>query len=331
MHPNLLKLAECRNAREAIQAGLIHCGFEFEYHGFREVLPETPEETRPELPRYKQILRAMNHLIVNGGTIEPETITYQGRTFDTPLSYVNAVLLEQPSLRYEDARQSNQGFDAVRNSTLFPKLNGLAMELGTDGSVRGGEIRTLGACTPRQFMAAARELFASNHVWEVDEGCSFHIHLSVPEVKHSFGYQTQYRLLEGLALNASSVPKRVISRWKNQGTYNYYRVHLSREKYSFVHFHDQGTWEFRCWGNISSYRDALRCLLLSIEALIHATYCRVNKVPNMAFRTTEVPVWVADYAGEGYDDSGEGNDQLCELWSALVGIGGPVDMHQGVI
>lgn len=334
MHPNLKRLAECRNAREAIQAGLIQCGFEFEYHSFEETTSQPAPEDRPELPKYKQILRAMNHLYTNGGSVEPDRIVLAGRSFSSVASYLETILSEVPTLRYADPRSSgsNDSQERVRASSLNNLLEPLKMESGSDGSVRGGEIRTRGALTPKEFMAAAKTLFLPNYRWEVDEGCSFHIHLSVPGVKHQFGYQTQYRLLEGVALNSHRVPKPVVRRWRHSGAYNYYRVHLSREKYSFVHFHDQGTWEFRCWGNISTYREALQCLLLSIEALIHATYCRLHQVPNIPMRRVNVPDWVADYAGEGGEDGGgDGSDQLCEMWAALVGDGGPENPMRGVV
>lgn len=334
MHINLRKLAECRNAREAIEAGLIHCGFEFEFHNFKELAEVTEvAPARPLLPQYKQELRAMDYFFTHGGVIGIDTVTFNGNDYSSPEEVFAAILIAHPELRHAEQRTSEpdgEGFSAVKRSSLYPILSSHKMELGSDNSVRGGEIRTLGPLTPQAFLKAAKVLFEAKNKWTVDEGCSFHIHLSVPDVKHGYGTQTQYRLMEGIALSAGRVPKGVLSRWKSERNYTYYKVQLSREKYSFVHQHEEcNTWEFRCWGNVKTYKEAIQCLILSIEAMIHASYARLHKLPAVQFRPMDVPEWVRNYAQEG--DGSDDGDDLAYLWSALVGETEPVMEHKGVV
>lgn len=149
------------------------------------------------------------------------------------------------------------------------------VEVGTDSSVRGGEIRTLGALTPTEFMAAASALF-KNHEFEIDTGCSFHIHLSVPGIKHSYGANLQAEMQAYILAHQERLPERVRERLASDAI-RFCKFQLNTDKFSAVHGHPQRTWEFRLFGNIDSAYDAWRCLLLAIDALRHAyqVRCRI--------------------------------------------------------
>lgn len=144
-----------------------------------------------------------------------------------------------------------------------------SIEVGRDGSVNGYEFRTLGGLTFNQFMSAADAVFDMSH--EIDDKCSFHIHLSIPGVTHKYGADIQRAMVEYIALNVGRLPKTVQNRLNTASNNQYINGLVGREaKYCFVRFHPQGTWEFRCIGNVHNAEDAKICLDICIEALAHA-------------------------------------------------------------
>jgi hypothetical protein len=143
------------------------------------------------------------------------------------------------------------------------------VKLGTDQSVDGGEIRTIGGIRPMAFIRAATDLLDHND-FEVDTGCSFHIHLSVPGVKHFYGKDMQANMIAYLLDHKDRLPESMLDRLKSHKLDHFAALQLSTEKFSAVHMHPQGTWEFRLFGNINKACDARRCLLLAIEALRYA-------------------------------------------------------------
>jgi hypothetical protein len=143
------------------------------------------------------------------------------------------------------------------------------MEVGSDSSVDGFEFRTRGGLSYADFRTALVGTMAHDHT--VDEGCSFHIHLSLPGVKHKYGAKMQAAMVEYIAERILDLPEGVQNRLSGTGTNNFIKgLFESREKYSFVNYHRQGTWEFRCFGNVNSTRDGMVCLDIAIEALAHA-------------------------------------------------------------
>lgn len=151
-----------------------------------------------------------------------------------------------------------------KTNDVRPRLN-----VGTDNSVDGVEIRTIDGLSYRQFYAAAKAAFSLDH--DIDTACSFHIHLSIPNVKHSFGDRFQLALVEYLIENVERLPANVQKRFRNAPGNEYINGLLSsKKKYSFVHAHDQGTWEFRCFGNVQNTSEAMTCLNIAIEAMNYA-------------------------------------------------------------
>lgn len=187
----------------------------------------------------------------------------------------------------QTAAQFLQGGNHSGRTFLTSKFKGWddsILQLGSDGTVRGVEVRTVGGLTVKEFIRAAECVFNGGVDHEIDTGCSFHVHVSV--VKQPFSYSTkfQWALYEWLMNHIKEVPASVRRRWMKAAITTvdgelgggYYKLALSKEKYSFVHYHSGfKTWEFRCFGNVKSKKDAIKCMQLALRATMHAI--RVTK------------------------------------------------------
>ena len=159
---------------------------------------------------------------------------------------------------------SPSDFAVPREESDFNLPNGLQAK--HDGSVRGPEIIVAGNGTTASKFSALLSQLTTEFDLEVDTGCSFHIHVSVPGITHTYGEKLQLYMMEYILRNIHRVPECVKDRW-NYDT-RYFKPHISREKFSFVHHHSRcNTWEFRCFGNIDSHADGMRCLQLAVEAM----------------------------------------------------------------
>jgi hypothetical protein len=157
-------------------------------------------------------------------------------------------------------------------SKIKQKIDPPEIEVDKDGSVSGFEFRTVDGLNYKQFIIASRAVFSMRH--KIDGECSFHIHLSIPGIQHSYGERFQVALIEYLLENVKRLPTTVQERFKNAPENKYIKGMISsRDKYSFVHAHSQGTWEFRCFGNVKNHRDAMTCLEIAIEAMAYAYKC----------------------------------------------------------
>lgn len=181
----------------------------------------------------------------------------------------------------EDFRRSMDSFAFLRHRFPAWPEN---IEMGTDGSVRGFEFRTRGGLTSIQFDAAADHIFGEmTHT--VDNGCSFHIHVAVEGLTHQYGERFQEALIEYLVENSERAPDRVRARWRAIRNNRYILIHISDQKYSFVHKHPRfNTWEFRCFGNIDNAADAKVCRDLAVEAMQHAYKVISGSVATFATR-----------------------------------------------
>lgn len=160
----------------------------------------------------------------------------------------------------------------------FFGINSNCFDLESDGSVDGPEIKTKdGGVTPTQFVKFASQLF-DKHDLAIDEGCSFHIHVSVQGVKHTFGKQFQADLYSYLIEHFDSLPATVKDRWLNEEKRNrYFELKISTDKFSFVNYHERcGTWEFRCFGNVTNTKDARTCMMLALNAMRYAYQCKLG-------------------------------------------------------
>lgn len=176
-------------------------------------------------------------------------------------------LEEDNSSDYEERGQS--ALDHLRDNCPD------GLEVDTDGSVEGFEFRTEGPRTIAEFQAAARAVFRMSH--DIDTKCSFHVHLSVVGVNHSYGAKLQNAMMAYLARNVHRVPSTVLERWANEDQVEqYFKVHLANPKYSFIHWHSQGSIEFRCFGNVQNAADGMTCLTLAMECLQFAYRCKLG-------------------------------------------------------
>jgi hypothetical protein len=165
--------------------------------------------------------------------------------------------------RWDDyRRESDSPREFMDNNYNIPAK----IEVGEDGSVEGFEFRTKGGLSYTQFKRAAEGIFKLSH--QIDTECSFHIHVGVKGIKHNYGPRMQAALVQYLIENISRVPASVRQRWVDVENNQYIKgLYESKSKYSFIHKHEQGTWEFRCFGNVKNARDAMQCLDLAIEAM----------------------------------------------------------------
>jgi hypothetical protein len=184
---------------------------------------------------------------------------------DDTLNAIEASVLSDEGLRAE--------FEHVEEAPSFTLPHDV--EAGKDSTVSGFEFRTIGGHRYGQLLTKLSSVLAMDH--SVDEHCSLHIHLSVDGVSHRWGAAFQARMVNYIMSNTHRVPDRVLDRWigaaRNPFEWldRFFALEGGQQKYRFVHFHSQGTWEFRCFGNVDSIDDAKACLDLSIDAM-HAAY-----------------------------------------------------------
>jgi hypothetical protein len=185
-------------------------------------------------------------------------------TPNTQLLYeILQACLEKKNVSFPDRLEFT---NSSRKEIAFRDMSDSGIEVGHDGSVQGFEFRTQGPQTIDEFITKVNKVFSMDH--EINERCSFHIHISLPDVQHSYGPRLQAAMTEYLLCRIGEMPASLVSRW--QGDLGYFKPQISREKYVFVNRHQRcGTWEFRCFGNITNAEDAKFCADMAIKALQH--------------------------------------------------------------
>lgn len=162
-----------------------------------------------------------------------------------------------------------------------------------DGSVEGPEI----VLASPQSIDKAKSMTDSLFSYVVDEvgatineGCSFHIHISVKGRKHTYGngiqaLMTDYVLHQAIA---GRLPASLLNRWCNGPMSQYFPIELESDKYQFIahrDYDDYATWEFRCFGNIRNARDAKTCIDVAVEAYCWAyAMVKLHGVANACMR-----------------------------------------------
>jgi hypothetical protein len=178
-------------------------------------------------------------------------------------------------IRVENYRTSGDPQAFFRDRGVNTEL----VQVGSDASVRGFEFRTVGGLTFDQFQDAARGLFSVSH--DIDVACSFHVHVKVGAIRHMYGERMQQALTEYLVENIDAVPVDVRARWATIRERSHIQPGVKTDKYAFVHAHPQGTWEFRCFGNVRSAEDGVHCLKLAVLAMQHAYRVLAGQAPLM--------------------------------------------------
>jgi len=142
-----------------------------------------------------------------------------------------------------------------------------------DGSVSGWEFKASRPLKISEFKTAVDRVFRLDH--EIDIACSFHIHLSIPGVKHTYGYLLQGDMTRYILDNWSLLPESVQQRKKQM---SYYKAQLSRDKYTAAAYHGHfGTWEFRIFGNVQNTKEGVACLLMAVRALQYAYKQKIKR------------------------------------------------------
>lgn len=150
------------------------------------------------------------------------------------------------------------------------------LEWEHDGTVGGGEIHPDSPCTVEKATKLLNELERDYpfDTLDVDDQCSFHVHVSNTDIKHRYGTNMQGFMLQYLSDNLEKLPSSVLQRfssdsgrWRNQ----YFSISISQNKYCFVAYRSEhGTWEFRCFGNIETADEGIICMNMAVDAHFHA-------------------------------------------------------------
>lgn len=261
---------------------LIRCGFELETqesNGLdadnRPVNEEAYESSIARQASYliKDPYFLKNHFNFNMKT-HPELYNKNG---EPSLKKILKTLNEEQLVAAADRANEVAREETARCDFMLEPCNSFDIklsEVGLDGSVKGFEFRTKGAKTMAEFKEAAKEVFKLKH--EIDEKCSFHIHISVEGITHNYGGDLQLLLMEGILRQAAKLPASVLNRWR-EGFNNYddighfFRWEVDNDKYIAVSKHNRyNTWEFRCFGNVQNYKDAMKCLNIAVNAMRYA-------------------------------------------------------------
>lgn len=148
------------------------------------------------------------------------------------------------------------------------------LEVGTDGSVEGFEIRTIGGLSEEKFREAAQAAFSAQH--EINNRCSFHIHVGMPD-KSSLNSVAAMGTMISSVLLSPDLPEGVRERFADERANYFLKPNLTgHAKDSFIRVHPQGTLEFRCFGNVQSVEEAMKCREIAIEA-VRAGLCCTDK------------------------------------------------------
>jgi hypothetical protein len=154
-----------------------------------------------------------------------------------------------------------------------------------DQSVSGGEVRTCGGLTYDDVIDASSEILEDIEQGEgaIDEDCSYHVHIKLGDIHHKFGANLHRHLMNYVKWNWKELPDSVKRRLR-RGNRWIRPLYGRHEKYSMVHFHEQGTIEFRLFGNVSDVEDAKQCLDFATNALAYAY--RVRELRRNRLNTT---------------------------------------------
>jgi hypothetical protein len=132
---------------------------------------------------------------------------------------------------------------------------------------------------------------------EVPANGSNHIHVSIPGVRHRVSQDSKLHccILYELAklCGEADFTERLLYRWANHE--NYFNFHANPgNKFSALHCHPQGSWEFRLWGGMSCTRDIMQAVKISGLAIIRG-YKRYYAGDYRLDDVVEYRNWFADY------------------------------------
>ena len=178
-------------------------------------------------------------------------------------SYVDDMVttaLENDDIEDNERETSFQDVDGWRNC-----------EDGTHGIVQ--EYKTNNPCTFNELKALVGDLFECAGNWcKVPTNGSCHIHVSFPDTHHTCEKQSVLHscILFSLSQLVPYFPARLWDRLLDENCTRYFNYdHPPTDKYSAVHIHSQGTWEFRLFGHMQTTEDVMECVYIAGQAIIN--------------------------------------------------------------
>lgn len=251
------------NANVFQRRAMVLCGFELETQS-TDGMKANDEGELDEDSYYEAISEARDELLNE----LPSWLDIHGRNNDSMRERIEEIAYEHASESVDSSEYTRDSLSTIRDQVRWGSLS--FVEVVKDGSVEGFEFRTVGGLKYLPFAKSLTALFKKfDH--EIDDGCSFHVHLSIPGIKHQFGTQFQIALNEYIIEHQIRLPESVRERFKGAPNNQYISGLVgSKAKYSFTHAHHSGTWEFRCFGNVQSASEGMACLNLAIEAMAYA-------------------------------------------------------------
>jgi hypothetical protein len=222
-----------------------------------------------------ELVSALNHMKIPNLSLLRST----GIINDEKLAFIRQQLMERVR---REARRTDFRHQANRMpfTSFFHQRCGLSelIQVGSDGTVNGFEMRTTGPLTYDEFETAARSVFTLNH--SIDVGCSFHIHLSVVGVEHRYSQRLQLAMTEYVIAHQAELPESVRERFRHTQNSRHFQSHVKNDKYTFVApSREHNTWEFRCFGNVRDPSAAMVCLNLAIRAMQYAYQVAFGQKP----------------------------------------------------
>lgn len=167
-------------------------------------------------------------------------------------------------------------FGAMKKKLKIPEDT----QIKDDGSVKGGEITTIGPKTVKECLDASKYLFENNKL-TIDKGCSYHVHFSMVGMRHTYGTAMQAEAIRYMAEQAALglVPEFIQKRFEE---FRYYVPRLDNDKYSFLNFNDDyDTWEARFFGNVKTIEEAEWCYRTLIKMIRHCYSVLEGETPSL--------------------------------------------------
>jgi hypothetical protein len=261
------------------------------------LLRENPELTVGDYHQWLKERQPRSRQATYIGRMQANLLNYHnGCNFSYFLNEPNPFYVDRESYRITDNTPIEPSFNSVNSyysyhvSKFIQSLDSTAsslsvpyVEYGTDATVKGPEIRTVGGLS----LTKIRESLAALDVLPkvVDSECSFHVHFSVNGVRmEEHKPDFHLALYEGLLNHLHELPSEVKNRisrgsWRER----YFDFKPCTNKYTAIAWRHQ-TWEFRCFGGISSYKDQLKCVMVAAKAFYWA--CRAYSGKERRFLTS---------------------------------------------
>lgn len=182
-------------------------------------------------------------------------------------------------------------FDRWVSDQLPAKVSNI-WSTDSDASVSGCEFVLDGGGIPYDGTIDAIGIITDVEL-QIDSKCSFHVHVSEENRRHKYGPRFQYLMCKYIADRLSSCPTGLLDRWNTEWRTRYYAFAKSDKRMSFVAYRSEHeSWEFRCFGNVSTKEDMIFCVNMARDAYMYAR----NKVASgYAYNENSWPLLVSNF------------------------------------